>query len=299
MSISTDAVNDFLRSLGFDIDQIDADTLTLLFERIVAVLPAVSSVSQRSASFVPQAAKHLESAGRVVQRVCETITPMLVAAGEVYDVYRVVESNSLSDRVNTSAERSRSTPVRILREGIGKGFSDSNPHVVNREPVTMTQAKKASVPVQHSETPLRPPSAARPGGKAPEWIAASVHSLQRLYQPAIWLLQSQMVTQREGERLVLCDVSAEAISQLLNIAVQNIALRGGTLSVLNSSVYSAASHLNLTQQRSRNVRNTTSVQQQNTYNIYGSQALEIASEVELRQHSANARIMRANQNGIG
>ncbi|MDU1195628.1 lytic transglycosylase catalytic [Kluyvera ascorbata] len=42
-----------------------------------------------------------------------------------------------------------------------------------------------------------------------------------------------------------------------------------------------------------------SIQQQNTYNIYGGNAREVGDEVELRQHSSNARIMRTNQSGVG
>lgn len=42
-----------------------------------------------------------------------------------------------------------------------------------------------------------------------------------------------------------------------------------------------------------------SIQQQNTYNIYGGNAREIGNEVEQRQHSSNARIMRTNQSGVG
>ncbi|QLO42304.1 lytic transglycosylase catalytic [Citrobacter freundii] len=41
------------------------------------------------------------------------------------------------------------------------------------------------------------------------------------------------------------------------------------------------------------------VQQQNTYNIYGGNTREIGDEVEQRQHSSNARIMRTNQSGVG
>ncbi|UPQ69693.1 hypothetical protein [Kluyvera ascorbata] len=42
-----------------------------------------------------------------------------------------------------------------------------------------------------------------------------------------------------------------------------------------------------------------SIQQQNTYNIYGGNAREVGDEVEQRQHSSNARIMRTNQSGVG
>ncbi|HED1420084.1 hypothetical protein [Kluyvera ascorbata] len=42
-----------------------------------------------------------------------------------------------------------------------------------------------------------------------------------------------------------------------------------------------------------------SIQQQNTYNIYGGNTREIGDEVEQRQHSSNARIMRTNQSGVG
>lgn len=41
------------------------------------------------------------------------------------------------------------------------------------------------------------------------------------------------------------------------------------------------------------------LQQQNTYNIYGGNTREIGDEVEQRQHSSNARIMRTNQSGVG
>lgn len=43
----------------------------------------------------------------------------------------------------------------------------------------------------------------------------------------------------------------------------------------------------------------SSIQQQNTYNIYGGNTREIGDEVEQRQHSSNARIMRTNQSGVG
>lgn len=42
----------------------------------------------------------------------------------------------------------------------------------------------------------------------------------------------------------------------------------------------------------------TGIQQQNTYNIYGGNAREIGDEIEQRQHSSNARIMRTNQSGV-
>lgn len=46
-------------------------------------------------------------------------------------------------------------------------------------------------------------------------------------------------------------------------------------------------------------RGGPTVQQQNTYNIYGGNTREIGDEVEQRQHSSNARIMRTNQSGVG
>ena len=46
-------------------------------------------------------------------------------------------------------------------------------------------------------------------------------------------------------------------------------------------------------------RGGATVQQQNTYNIYGGNTREIGDEVEQRQHSSNARIMRTNQSGVG
>lgn len=43
----------------------------------------------------------------------------------------------------------------------------------------------------------------------------------------------------------------------------------------------------------------TQLQQQNTYNIYGGDVRQIGSEVERRQHSANAQVMRGNQAKVG
>lgn len=42
-----------------------------------------------------------------------------------------------------------------------------------------------------------------------------------------------------------------------------------------------------------------SIQQQNTYNIYGGNAYDIGREIEQRQTSANSRVLRRNQNGAG
>jgi len=41
------------------------------------------------------------------------------------------------------------------------------------------------------------------------------------------------------------------------------------------------------------------VHQQNTYNIYGGNAHDVGQEVGRRQIDANARVLRANQNGVG
>ncbi|HDH1416598.1 TPA: hypothetical protein PIT84_004170 [Klebsiella quasipneumoniae subsp. similipneumoniae] len=43
----------------------------------------------------------------------------------------------------------------------------------------------------------------------------------------------------------------------------------------------------------------TSIQQNNTYNIHGGNAMEVAQEVGRRQIDANARVMRKNQSGVG
>jgi hypothetical protein len=42
-----------------------------------------------------------------------------------------------------------------------------------------------------------------------------------------------------------------------------------------------------------------SIQQNNTYNIHGGNAMEVAQEVGRRQIDANARVMRKNQSGVG
>lgn len=48
-------------------------------------------------------------------------------------------------------------------------------------------------------------------------------------------------------------------------------------------------------QDNRQAEGGAQIQQQNTYNIYGGSAQEIGSEVELRQLSANAHVLRTNQ----
>lgn len=88
-------------------------------------------------------------------------------------------------------------------------------------------------------------------------------------------------------------VSPDAVLNLTNpntmaTLMQSMARKEGYSNWNSSLAYQAAGG-----------KGGASIQQQNTYNIYGGNTREIGDEVEQRQHSSNARIMRTNQSGVG
>lgn len=281
MSGSVKAVNDFLISLGLNIEQIDIDMLTALFERMTAALPLINNLTEISANAKPQVVKSLEKACRVTQRACTAIAPSFIGAESVYEAYCAAEAENMPASISSSPARSRSATASALRRWALEATSNSDIHSANREVDRV------------------PPSVARRSRKVADWMVPLYHSLALCYQPSAWLLPGQITAMADHKSDVINHARVQNVSQLMQAAVQHVALRGSAISVLNSATHNAVGYLNVNQQPCRNASSTTSVQQQNTYHIYGSNALEIASEVEVRQHSANARIMRANQNGVG
>lgn len=281
MSGSVKVVNDFLLSLGLNIKKIDIDMLTALFERMTVALPLINNLTEISANAKPQVIKSLEKACRVTQRACTAIAPSFLAAECVYEAYCAAEVENISASISSSPGRSRSATASTLRRWALEITSNSDIHSANREADRV------------------PPSVAGRSRNVADWMVPLYHSLALCYQPSAWLPPGQITAMPGQKSDVINPACIQNVSQLMLATVQHIALRGSAISVLNSAMHNAVSYLNVNQQPCRNVSSTTSVQQQNTYHIYGSNALEIASEVEVRQHSANARIMRANQNGVG
>lgn len=298
MSASTEAINNFLLSLGFDIAQIDTDALAALFERIVAILPAVSSQAESHPFSKPQMAEVLKKACSAAQLACGAIAPSFLVIERVYQAYQAAGVSGISANIDPTSDRRQSTIAGTLRERALETRSESDIYSVKRETAAQPESKKQKAVSQSQAAPLAPYEA-RCSRKSPDWIVRIYRSLAFLYQPLPWLLQSQIAAAPESYGFVSHHASTQNLSRLIHAAVQHIVLREGTLSVLNTSLRSAASYVIFNPQPCRNVSSTTSVQQQNTYNIYGSNALEIASDVELRQHSANARIIRTNQHGVG
>ncbi len=281
MSGSVKAVKEFLLSLGLNIEQIDIDMLTALFEQMTAALPLINNLTEISTNAKPQVVKSLEKACRVTQHACTAIKPSLMAAESMYEAYCAAEAENIPASISSSPARSRSATVSKLRRWALEITPNSDIHSVNRD------AETVPLPV------------GRCSRNVTGWMAPLYHSLAFCYQPSAWLMQSQIAAEPDRKGTAISHVSIQNVSQLMQAAVQHLALRGSAICVLNSSMHNAVSYLNVNQQSGRNVSSMTSVHQQNTYNIYGSNAREIASEVEMRQHSANARIMRANQSGVG
>ncbi|GAL60296.1 hypothetical protein EV102420_34_00330 [Pseudescherichia vulneris NBRC 102420] len=281
MSGSVKAVKDFFLSLGLDIEQIDTDKLTVLFEQMTAALPEIGPLAESTSYVMPQIAKSLEKASRLAQCACDAIAPSFIVAERVYKTYIVADAESILPSTSSFSDGRRSAMASTLRRLALEATSDSD------------------IPSVNHEVKIESLHATRRSRKVPDWIAPFYHSAELLYQPSAWLMQSQIAAEPSRKETVINHASIQNISQLMQAAVQHIALRGNMISMLNTSTHNAENYLNVNQQSGRNVNSMTSVHQQNTYNIYGSNAREIASEVEMRQHSANARIMRANQSGVG
>ncbi|EAM5843158.1 lytic transglycosylase domain-containing protein [Salmonella enterica] len=193
-------------------------------------------------------------------------------------------------------------------------------------------------PEQRAQSVKRPRATAQ-GKILLDWMGPMFNKLESLYQLPAGLLKSVAITESGGNQFAVSGAGAKGLFQFMDGTARDMGLRGNDVFDPEKAAQAAAKYLSqllranggdlskalasynwgignvqkhgmaLMPQETRNYiprvlsnmpGRGTQVQQQNTYHIYGGgDPRQVGSEVERRQQSANAQVMRGNQTKVG
>ncbi|WP_225395758.1 lytic transglycosylase domain-containing protein [Escherichia coli] len=193
-------------------------------------------------------------------------------------------------------------------------------------------------PEQRAQSVKRPQATAQ-GKVLLDWMGPLFNKLESLYQLPAGLLKSVAITESGGNQFAVSGAGAKGLFQFMDGTARDMGLRGNDVFDPEKSAQAAAKYLSqllrqnggdlskalasynwgignvkrygmgLMPQETRNyipkvLSNMPApgaqVQQQNTYHIYGGgDPRSVGTEVERRQQSANAQVMRGNQTKVG
>ncbi|EEO7844096.1 transglycosylase SLT domain-containing protein [Salmonella enterica] len=193
-------------------------------------------------------------------------------------------------------------------------------------------------PEQHGQSVKRP-QPTKAGAELLGWMQPMLTNLEHLYRLPEGLLRSVAITESGGNQFAVSGAGAKGLFQFMDGTARDMGLRGNDVFDPEKAAQAAAKYLSqllranggdlskalasynwgignvqkhgmaLMPQETRNYiprvlsnmpGRGTQVQQQNTYHIYGGgDPRQVGSEVERRQQSANAQVMRGNQTKVG
>ncbi|EGG3071054.1 transglycosylase SLT domain-containing protein [Salmonella enterica] len=193
-------------------------------------------------------------------------------------------------------------------------------------------------PEQRSQSVKRPRATAQ-GKILLDWMGPMFNKLESLYQLPAGLLKSVAITESGGNQFAVSGAGAKGLFQFMDGTARDMGLRGNDVFDPEKAAQAAAKYLSqllranggdlskalasynwgignvqkhgmaLMPQETRNyipkvLSNMPApgaqVQQQNTYHIYGGgDPHSVGNQVERRQQSANAQLMRGNQTKVG
>lgn len=193
-------------------------------------------------------------------------------------------------------------------------------------------------PEQQAQSVKRPRATAQ-GKILLDWMGPMFNKLESLYQLPAGLLKSVAITESGGNQFAVSGAGAKGLFQFMDGTARDMGLRGNDVFDPEKAAQAAAKYLSqllranggdlskalasynwgignvqkhgmaLMPQETRNyipkvLSNMPApgaqVQQQNTYHIYGGgDPHSVGNQVERRQQSANAQLMRGNQTKVG
>lgn len=186
---------------------------------------------------------------------------------------------------------------------------------------------------------VKQPQPTKAGSELLGWMQPMLTSLEQLYRLPEGLLRSVAITESGGNQFAVSGAGAKGLFQFMDGTARDLGLRGNDVFNPEKAAQAAAKYLSqllkanggdlskalasynwgignvqkhgmaLMPQETRNYipkvlsnmpGKGTQVQQQNTYHIYGGgDPRSVGTEVERRQQSANAQVMRGNQTKVG
>lgn len=186
---------------------------------------------------------------------------------------------------------------------------------------------------------VKQPHPSKAGSELLGWMQPMLTSLEQLYRLPEGLLRSVAITESGGNQFAVSGAGAKGLFQFMDGTARDMGLRGNDVFNPEKAAQAAAKYLSqllkanggdlskalasynwgignvqkhgmaLMPQETRNYipkvlsnmpGKGTQVQQQNTYHIYGGgDPRSVGTEVERRQQSANAQVMRGNQTKVG
>ncbi|HFG7907254.1 TPA: transglycosylase SLT domain-containing protein [Salmonella enterica subsp. enterica serovar Reading] len=193
-------------------------------------------------------------------------------------------------------------------------------------------------PEQYGQSVKRP-QPTKAGAELLGWMQPMLTNLEHLYRLPEGLLRSVAITESGGNQFAVSGAGAKGLFQFMDGTARDMGLRGNDVFDPEKAARAAAKYLSqllranggdlskalasynwgignvqkhgmaLMPQETRNYipkvlsnmpGRGTQVQQQNTYHIYGGgDPRAVGTEVERRQQSANAQVMRGNQTKVG
>ncbi|HHA1305068.1 TPA: transglycosylase SLT domain-containing protein [Enterobacter kobei] len=186
---------------------------------------------------------------------------------------------------------------------------------------------------------VKRPQPTKAGSELLGWMQPMLTNLEQLYRLPEGLLRSVAITESGGNQFAVSGAGAKGLFQFMDGTARDMGLRGNDVFDPEKAAQAAAKYLSqllqanggdlskalasynwgignvqkhgmaLMPQETRNYipkvlsnmpGKGTQVQQQNTYHIYGGgDPRSVGTEVERRQQSANAQVMRGNQTKVG
>ncbi|MCD9249014.1 transglycosylase SLT domain-containing protein [Escherichia coli] len=193
-------------------------------------------------------------------------------------------------------------------------------------------------PDQHGQSVKRP-QPTKAGSELLGWMQPMLTNLEQLYRLPEGLLKSVAITESGGNQFAVSGAGAKGLFQFMDGTARDMGLRGNDVFDPEKAAQAAAKYLSrllqanggdlskalasynwgignvqkhgmaLMPQETRNYipkvmsnmpGNGVQVDQKNTYHIYGGgDPRSVGTEVERRQQSANAQVMRGNQAKVG
>ncbi|MEG5996899.1 transglycosylase SLT domain-containing protein [Enterobacter ludwigii] len=193
-------------------------------------------------------------------------------------------------------------------------------------------------PDQHGQSVKRP-QPTKAGSELLGWMQPMLTNLEQLYRLPEGLLKSVAITESGGNQFAVSGAGAKGLFQFMDGTARDMGLRGNDVFDPEKAAQAAAKYLSrllqanggdlskalasynwgignvqkhgmaLMPQETRNYipkvmsnmpGNGVQVDQKNTYHIYGGgDPRSVGTEVERRQQSANAQVMRGNQTKVG